>query len=319
MNDEIVEDLQIRDGEAFAAYLLRRGYYDEKRHRGSRRKHSWVLPSRLVHHAERLGLASADRLVDENTLVPVLYRFLSRSDEAKLIGHHLGEPSLGITGMVGLTVSLGPPLRWAPGICLCCMSDDMEMYGHTFWRRDFLLPEIRWCARHNAPLYRLCDPCTIRFGTGRKFDMPFYRCLCGRPLALRPTTVHSHERELAKGWQALLDSNFAPFIGSQEIAALTNSRARELGLVTDEQVYEDRCDDYFGAQRLRALGKSIDFLFNSKPVANALLGQGCMRHPVHGIFLLVALFGNWRDVENLMISQSEYLEALDEGLVMIET
>jgi hypothetical protein len=256
-----------------------------------------------------IPFVSVDDIIDNNTLVPCLSRFLDTPDEAKLIQHHIGDPVRGIVKAVGLRASMGAAAhRWAPGICLDCLADDLQTYGRSFWRRDFLLPEIRWCGRHDTPVYRLCASCIPRFGTGPKFETPYDRCFCNRPLTLKATTVHRYERDVARGWHKFLDSTFAPYVGFREISVLTTNKARELGLVEGNEVHWHKCEAFFGSRRSRAFGTSIEFLFNDKSLEHALRGRRCLRHPVHAIFLLVALYGSWEAVEELIISESERQE-----------
>lgn len=317
MDTTSVDDLQLRYAEPFRAFLQRRGRRYGKKilyGRGDAIKRLWFLPSRLYKYAEELGLPSVDDIIEQNTLFPCLSRFLGDADQGALIRHHLVEPESKITRIVGLTATLAPTLNWAPGICLDCQSEDMRAYDHTIWRRDFLLPEVRWCGRHNAPIFSLCDACLRRFATGKHFDIPLSRCPCGRPLAIRAKTIHRQERDVALGWQRLLDSEFAPYIGSREMGALANERAAGLGLIDERQINWVRCQEFFESQRLRGFGNSIGFRLTGRPLENALLGKKCPRHPLHAIFLLVALYGSWHAVEESLLDRSAYLEGLDDEL-----
>lgn len=98
------------------------------------------------------------------------------------------------------------------------------------------------------------------------------------------------------------------------MAALINNRAAELRLIDDKQISWVRCLDFFGSQRLRGFSNSIGFRLAGKPLQNALLGKKCPRHPIHAILLLVALYGSWHAVEELLLDRSACLEELDDEM-----
>ena len=43
-------------------------------------------------------------------------------------------------------------LRPGAYLCECCVEEDIEFHGHSYWRREHQLPGLFWCPKHLRPL-----------------------------------------------------------------------------------------------------------------------------------------------------------------------
>jgi hypothetical protein len=261
---------------------------------------SWLLPRDIQRYADLLGeyVVSLEYLLSYNTLLPGFRRFLAPDDATRVREYHVGPTDFQIASTVGCAGGR-QGLSSDPGICIECIKEDISANGEAFWRRDFLLSNVRWCARHQTPVRSLCDACVYTFQHTRRFISPQSVCYCGRPLILRSRddNVQELELEMARGWSQLLDCKFEPKLNGPEVATLTHIKAKELGLVDRSGVRWKIFQDFFEQPKLQSLGKSLGFSFRNEPARDALRGVLSMRNPCHALFLLVAMYGSWDAVK----------------------
>lgn len=290
-------------GEIFGSYIQRQPHHrplQANMQLCDSPAYSWALPSNIEKYSRLLGeyVGSLEAVLTCNTLLPGFRRFLSPDDAKQVRDHHVGTTVAGIASTVGFSHHRQGLLS-TPGICVECIKEDVSANGEAFWRRDFVLSDVRWCARHQIPVRSLCDSCLYSFQYTRKFIAPQSVCFCGRPLVLRSRDDGAQELELemARGWSQLLDSKFEPSLSGSEVARLTHIKAKELGMVDRNGVRWKMFEEFFDEPRLNSLGRSLGFSFRNPPARDVIRGKRSMRNPSHGLFLLIALYGSWYAVE----------------------
>lgn len=274
---------------------------------------SWLMPTRLGEIVPAWGdcLGSLESVLANNTLLPGFNRFLSPQHIELVRRHHTGTNIAGLISVLGLT-SLGSRRvvhhTWSPGICLDCLKEDIAPTGDPFWRRDLVLQHVRVCPRHGTPVYDPCGTCFHGIRLSTTLRVPQRTCVCGAPLKPRERTRHKAieqlEFDLARGWSRLLDSNFAPHAQGQLIAAVVCQKARELGVVKSRSVKWQRFAQIFMNPTFGKLGDSLGFPFKCRRVAKFLLGDTSLRNPLHGLFVLLALFEKWETIESTLCTTS---------------
>ncbi|MEM5316825.1 hypothetical protein [Paraburkholderia sp. JHI869] len=263
----------------------------------------WILPTRLEEHLLALSeyTGSVEKVLNYHTLLAGFNRFLSHKDALRLRAHHLGRYSASVVSIIGLSKNGRHGHAWSPAICLECLEKDIAPGGKKFWRMDLLLSHIRFCPRHGTRIYTHCNTCVHGHRGSYAVTSPDSSCICGKHLKVRDH-VSSHrvehlELDIARGWSRLLDPEFAPHMQGPEFLDLVSRKARSLGLVNDQGVHWNNFYEMFNAPALAALGDSLAFPFRNGSVRRALRGQVMLRNPIQAIFLLIALFGTWDDVE----------------------
>ncbi len=273
------------------------------------RRVPWFLPTRLKELVPLWGdcVGSLDSVLANNTLVPGFNRFLSPTDKDLQFRHHTGTEIIGITATLGLMSSRHRDLArsaWSPGVCFDCLDEDIAPTGDRIWRRDLLMRHVHLCPRHSTAVYDFCGSCYHGFGNSMAIGGPRSRCVCGGPLRrrehLRGKALERLELALAIGWHRLLDATFAPHADGQLIAAVACQKARELGIVKGRQVKWERYIQTFLNPVFGKLGDSLRFPFKSRRVNGFLLGQTTLRNPFHALFVLLAMFGNWEEIESAL-------------------
>lgn len=269
----------------------------------------WLLPTRLQEHVPILGdrVGSLESVLTNNTLVPGFNRFLSAAQSELMHRHHIGTEVAGLTAKLGLMSSRHRDLArsvWGPAICLDCLEDDIAPTGDPFWRRDLLMRHIRVCPRHSTPVYDLCGTCLHGFSGSITLGAPRSRCVCGGPLKQRERhrgkTMERLEFSIARGWHRLLDADFAPHAQGQLIAAIASQKAREIGVTKGRQVKWEQYTRTFMSPAIGKLGDSLRFPFKSRRVSGFLLGETTLRNPFHALFVLLAMFGSWEEIESVL-------------------
>ncbi len=299
-------------GEVFTAYLLKHPHHPILTKQSQIYKKcdsAWLLPAGIRNYVDYLSayVGSLDNVLDNNTLALGFSRFLSREDGQTVRRYHTGEIESRISAIVGLTKCGRTGRNWSPGICLECLNEDICATGEVFWRRDFLLNNVRWCARHQTPIHNFCDSCL--YITQRKlFYAPADRCVCGHPLNTRTriSNFEELELELSRGWTKMLDPTFAPHLRGPEIAALTRDTATELGLAKNCRVKWKHFRTFLGQPKLKAFGESIGFKIYAEYNWKAISGERSIRDPFHALFLLIAMLGSWDAVEDAIKSRPQY-------------
>jgi hypothetical protein len=301
----------ISDGEIYAGFLARHRFRTKahfaKQVYGSAHP-SWALPTDLTRQTEILGdfVGSIDEVVARNTLLPGYTRFLTAADADKIRRHHVGEKTPSATFLVGLTGYGRPGHTWRPGICLECLDDDISPSSEPFWRRDFVLSRVSYCARHHAPIFDFCGNCFHGFRASTVITAPSKKCFCGSPLIQRPLSRRREERyiqlDIARGWSKFLDPSFLPDVQGPEIAYLMQKTAREMGLTGPRTVNWDCFHQYYSTPEFANVGSNLNFPFCSGSVRDALTGRTPLRNPFESLFLLITMFGAWAGVENALRS-----------------
>lgn len=303
----------ICQGEVFTAYLLKHPHHPILRLQSQIYKKcesAWLLPRGIKSYVDYLSayVGSLDHVIDNNTLAPGFSRFLSREESQLVHRYHTGEIASRISTIVGLTKCGRTGRNWSPGVCLECLHEDICATGEVFWRRDFLLNNVRWCARHQTPIYNFCDSC-LYIAQRKLFYAPTDRCVCGKPLNSRAqvSNFEELELELSRGWSKMLDSTFAPHVRGPEMAALIHDTASDLGLVKNHRVKWNHFRAFLRQPKIEAFGESIGFGIRTDYNRTSISGERPVRNPFHSLFLLIAMLGSWSAVEEAIKSQPQHL------------
>lgn len=115
---------------------------------------SLLLPNRLDHLIAVLPSGhrySADRLIDEHTLLPFFVPFL-RPHRSRLLRNSMKQTSSTISthGYAGI-----PSGRFNNGylrFCRLCADEDTKIFGEPYWHRLHQVPGVEICLRHESAL-----------------------------------------------------------------------------------------------------------------------------------------------------------------------
>lgn len=311
-------------GEAFAGYITAHRYSSSTSlglQLTGKQYVAWVLPSDLERQIEVLGayVGSLEDVLGWNTLLPGFCRFLRQGDAQKLLDGHIGSTTSGMTTVIGFAgICSGACV--SPGICLQCLTEDISPAGLPFWRRDFLMRHVRFCARHNTPIYEICQSCTVRSGRFINLSVPQTTCICGGPLSQRrqgkTRGARDIELDMAIGWSKFLDPEFLPYVQEPYLTELIHERAWEQGFVNHIGVKWSRFYDLLSLAAHKNVAASIQLPYTGQVTINALRGVCAPRNPFHALFLLIILFGSWDAVESAL--QSRHCSRLSSTILPIK-
>lgn len=115
------------------------------------------FPARLDHFLSKAGgaLGSAERIVEERSVLPFYLRFASESMINATITAAAQSSSGRLKFQLGLLTSrfrANHPLK----ACVECMAEDMREVGTPYWRREHQLPGV-WICRHHGGWLRASD------------------------------------------------------------------------------------------------------------------------------------------------------------------
>ena len=293
-------------GEPFSGYLARHRYMTPtsicKDVTGLNMLPSWVLPANIARFVRILGdrVGSPGDVLANNTLLPGYVRFLPPDVAQLLRQRHLSGSQRTSSLLLGMNSSIQRPV-WNPAICLLCLKDDLTPNGMPFWRRDFLFSHVRFCSRHQTPLYEMCGACTHSHRHSEVITTPHETCICGKPLKQRTHTTSERAQEIeldiARGWSTLLDSSFAPRMQGPQFADLLQRVAREQGLLEHGRVQWQKYQALISDSARIEVIMSLRISVRAPSISEALKGNACPSNPFVAIFLLVTLFGSWRHAE----------------------
>jgi hypothetical protein len=311
MSEGLIDIPQISNGEIFTGYLSQHRDRPEtqllKDAYGSQNR-SWALPTDLARQVGSLGklVGPLNRVLANNTLLPGYTRFLSHTEADLVRTHHIGDKVRSAPGLVGFLRPgrMGP--NWAPGVCLKCLDEDISLGGQPFWRRDFVLSHVKYCAWHGTPIHSLCTGCFSGNRTFVALTGPSSKCLCGEKLKPRDRIRGREEKylefDMSFGWSKLLDPTFLPHVKGPEIACLIHKIARELGLAGPNSVNWVDFRKFYSTPEFAKVGDSIAFPLQSRTTLRAMLGEAPLRNPFNSLFLLITMFGAWKGVESALRS-----------------
>lgn len=114
----------------------------------SRSHSSFLMASRLPDLGRNMGV-DAEELLTLHTMFPYAVAFMPRSEHSKLKSKALRLGENECIGSVTKNVSHGVPMR---RFCPHCLSEDLRLYGESYWRRSHLLPGVFICTQHRTEL-----------------------------------------------------------------------------------------------------------------------------------------------------------------------
>jgi hypothetical protein len=116
---------------------------------GPSRSHlSFLMASKLPELGRNMGI-DAEELLTLHTMFPYAVAFMPRSEHSKQKSKALRLAENECIGSVTKNVSHGVPMR---RFCPHCLSEDLRLYGESYWRRSHLLPGVFICTQHRTEL-----------------------------------------------------------------------------------------------------------------------------------------------------------------------
>lgn len=128
------------------------------------------LPSHLTKFVSALPSYhpyTADRFIDQNTLLPFYSPFLPTERVGQLREDMLGDGSLAVHRRSGVMASRIPTPQWLR-FCPLCVVQDRRQVGEAYWHRQHQIPGILACSNHlvfleNVPICRDASRNLIEF------------------------------------------------------------------------------------------------------------------------------------------------------------
>ena len=108
------------------------------------------LPSHLIKFASALPpyhSYTADRFIDQNTLLPFYSPFLPNERVGQLRDDMRGDGSLAVHRRSGIMASRIPTPRWLR-FCPICATQDRRQVGEAYWHRQHQIPGVLACTSH---------------------------------------------------------------------------------------------------------------------------------------------------------------------------
>lgn len=111
--------------------------------------HLNYLASNLPHTNEDSCRQFVDKLIDNNTLLPLYRPFLpaERVEQIRVaMGSSSGSTIHNKAGIIQSTINLPDWLRYCPA----CVEDDRKQFGECYWHRLHQVPGVEVCPLHNV-------------------------------------------------------------------------------------------------------------------------------------------------------------------------
>lgn len=257
----------------------------------SAHKLAWLFPSGLERLSDVYGgtMPSAELLLQNNTLFPLIRPFLANDSVAQVRAHYLASPAPGIAGICGFN-SYG--LSSSMPICRACIDEDKKK-GMPYWRASHFVPRLALCPVHLETLYDYCGKCVTGFRQSMAVWIPKTYCACGGELVPRRVlrSKKGRETEVAISTavrQILIDGELAA-VGNRDILSAIARRAKQLGIGRPGGLAKIRSllEHRIGTEAIDA----YKFVANTRSVFHfSLQGKLLSRNPVHNILLILTLF-----------------------------
>lgn len=122
-------------------------------------------------------------------------------------------------------------------LCPMCVSEDVDYWGFSYWRRSHQIPTVAWCQKHGCPLFRAR-------GNDSWQEMPHEALADARPES-PDVAKHSTENPVLRRYAEICNEllqRSRPFSTAQVLRALVK-RARFHGLEGDPRAQGRRLSD----------------------------------------------------------------------------
>jgi hypothetical protein len=273
---------------------------------------SWLWPSGLRWRVELLGdlVGSLTQVKAHCSMLPCVTRFQPPKNVLALNSHFDEATKLGLMGILGLG---GPGTGWAKARllrCQKCVEEDGAPDGHSFWRREHLLPGMLYCGKHQCPLMLPCDRCSDFHCFPGYTRHAGYHCGCG----LRPIPEVSKltdqeaeaEIEIARIAARLLDPSYLVNLSHQGYGNAIASRSAELGIVQDGLYRADDAIEVMKDSRFAGFfDRSGMVVERSQSMARRFKGDKVPRNPLEAIAVYASLYPTWDEAEASFVVKPE--------------
>lgn len=132
--------------------------------KSSRSYYSFLMPSSF----HRLGLLTGiapEIILDEHTVFPYTVAFMPIDARQRLRKKALElNVQTDCLGSLTKSVTYGVPFR---RVCPDCITEDLKIYGETYWHRQHLLPAVHICYKHGTRLRETDVP--LKRSTNKNF------------------------------------------------------------------------------------------------------------------------------------------------------
>lgn len=295
----------ICDGEVFSSYVVHNGFMTMSSQLRTHYADSALLTQpkgieKLVTAFPSLFGPSEDVYL-RNTISPAFERMSSNPDRPVRLRVMHG---IGAEGQRANGILPGhPTIDERFGVCIDCLSTDVNAFGQPFFRTDFIWRRIKTCAVHGSPIFEYCDICSTSWTRIAQIG-PEDVCACRKSLRQRNSNAHSAsirmDFEIAKGWHRLLSPETASLLNERSLRYAANVGARSRNIVTsDHRVDWDRAFAIFDQTVISEYAAGLSFKLRQNSGQRFLAGTGLFSDPLHTVFGLVLLCGSWESVEEM--------------------
>lgn len=245
---------------------------------------------------------TAVKIIKEHTLFPFYAQFVPQERAKTVMEHMINSGTGGIHSRLGLVASnikLPNHLRYCPE----CVSEDVQTYGETYWRRGHQLPGIIVCHKHHQTLVN--SSVQISFLAKREYVAANkHNCSGNQSVSLTETDL-IHMRDLAQLSMSVLQSDYKAkdkdFFSKRYIDFL-----QESGYVTEGgRIYKEGLNkglkEYYGESFLKLAQSSLD---SEDWVVELIRRSKSSKHPLRHL-----LFINYleRTLNEVMSDNRAYL------------
>lgn len=252
------------------------------------------LPNRLELLYLRLSdgsLLTPDRLIDENTMLPLYQRFLPRGRLEKILNWMKSSGKGGSihmsAGVTASTVKQPHYLRF----CLDCLKDDERKVGEPYWHRSHQVAGVLTCHVHGDWLWELPISITSPQNKHMFLLMPGVEvCTLSKP-PLKEENHKIHYRVIAASAAWLLLSNNKDVPGLSWLKNRYHHFLRLEDLATySGRVHQrellDRFNAHYGEPFLRGIGCSVDGQLEDNWLSKLVRKPRSTAHPLKHILFM---------------------------------
>lgn len=240
-----------------------------------------LYPQQLMRLKIQLGVSDQFlmSIIQNHTFYPLYRPFMDEAKHANFLDSMLEVTPSPMNVKLLMQRQRQNLIHFYAHYCPLCLEEDFKMFGECYLHRMHQFCNVSVCPKHAIPLLTHCQVCGTPFGTdtGSLF-LHEPRCTNGHPIRSRGDEVRlgaAVENYLADVYSLMnatelnldiLYTKLIADIGSREFIHFRGDYIFKKRLLTE-------CVEHFGEDYLKALGISIDTLFNEKYMVEFLNKQ----------------------------------------------
>ncbi|WP_190410519.1 MULTISPECIES: TnsD family Tn7-like transposition protein [Cyanophyceae] len=250
------------------------------------------LPSHLDSLIAALPLGnrySADRLIDNQTLLPFYSPFHQPARVERLREDLRGNGKISVPGRLGIMANSVPTPAWLR-FCPLCTEDDERQFGETYWHRIHQVPGVKVCPVH-AVFLENSKAQVLHRKTRHEYISAQQAIYTTSPRSLTLSNLsHVALLKIARDAAWLLNQqSLAPGLESFRNRYLPLLADRELATYSG-RVYTSRLLDafqfYYSEELLRLLHCEIDQQSQHNWLFRLVRSPKSAQHPLHHLLLI---------------------------------